>query len=101
MDDTNPFADWLLHRARLAGYDADARDTHDTHDTVSILAALALDEGLNPEQTIALARSLDVTPQEVTAAYLGQKRRPTISRLLDYPCLAALDVQLDVIARTG
>ncbi|GGV53477.1 hypothetical protein [Streptomyces spectabilis] len=100
MDDpsTNPFADWLLHRAHLAGYDPDARDTHDT---VSILAALALDEGLNPEQTIALAHSLDVTPQEVTDAYLGEMRQRTLTQLLDHPCLAALDAHLDVIARTG
>ncbi|GHE71894.1 hypothetical protein GCM10018785_45190 [Streptomyces longispororuber] len=91
------FADWLLHRARLAGYDTDADDTHLT---VSVLAAIAVDEGLSRDQTAALAHCLGVTSREVTEAYTDEMRQRRMAQLLDHPCLAELDAQLDHIART-
>ncbi|MEU8959265.1 hypothetical protein AB0C93_33835 [Streptomyces sp. NPDC048518] len=89
------FARWLLRQYRLAGHTEDV----EAHLRIVTIAAIALDAGLTPEQTAALARTLTVTPQEVTAAYTAEKRHRTLEKLLDHPGLAELDAHLDDIAR--
>ncbi|MFF1375348.1 hypothetical protein [Streptomyces sp. NPDC058308] len=99
MADRHPrgsFARWLLRHYRLAGHDAD--DT-EAHIRIVVTAAVALDAGLTPDQAAHLAHILDVTPQQVTAAYSAEIRQRTLDELLDHPGLAELDTRLDEIAR--
>lgn len=44
-------------------------------------------------------RTLAVTEEELIAAYSGEMRERMTAELLDHPDLAALDGQLDTIAR--
>ncbi|MFF3646079.1 hypothetical protein [Streptomyces sp. NPDC002564] len=90
------FARWLLRQYRLAGYDT---DDIDAHVRIVSIAAVALDEGLTPERTAELARTLAVTPHEITTAHRAEMRRRTLDRILDHPGLAALDAHLDDIVR--
>ncbi|WP_069630739.1 hypothetical protein [Streptomyces niveus] len=90
------FARWLLRHCLLAGYADDAQ----THGSVIIVASIALSDGLSPELIADLARTLAVTEEELTAAYTGEMRERMTAELLDHPDLAALDAQLDMIARS-
>ncbi|MEU6996200.1 hypothetical protein ABZ953_36820 [Streptomyces sp. NPDC046465] len=91
------FARWLLRQYRLAGHDTDDAEAHIR---IVVTAAVALDAGLTPEQATHLAHTLDVTPQQVTAAYSAEMRQRTLDQLLDHPGLAELDTHLDDIARS-
>ncbi|MGW6309083.1 hypothetical protein [Streptomyces niveus] len=89
------FARWLMHRCLLAGYADDAA----TDGMVIIVASIALSDGLSPELIADLARTLAVTEEELTAAYIGEMRERMTAELLEHPDLAALDAQLDTIAQ--
>jgi predicted PP-loop superfamily ATPase len=91
------FARWLLHQARLAGYDTDAWETHAS---IAALAAVALSDGLDTEATAGVASMLAVTPEEVTTAYIGEMRQWVLADLRAHPDLADLDAWLNELART-
>ncbi|MFD5897112.1 MULTISPECIES: hypothetical protein [unclassified Streptomyces] len=63
------------------------------------MASIALSDGLSPELIADLARTLAVTEEELTAAYTGEMRERMTAELRDHPDLAALEAQLDTIAR--
>ncbi|MFD4632151.1 hypothetical protein ACFVYR_23175 [Streptomyces sp. NPDC058284] len=94
--DRGSFARWLLRHYRLAGYDT---DDVEAHIRIVVTAAVALDTGLTPEQTTALAHTLAVTPQEITDAYATEIRQRTLEKILAHPGLAELDTHLDHITR--
>ncbi|MFI5987001.1 hypothetical protein ACIBEA_39825 [Streptomyces sp. NPDC051555] len=65
--------------------------------TVTVLTALALERGLTPDETVAVAGTLAVSPQEVTDAYINEMRQTSTEEILHHPGLAKLDTHLDAI----
>ncbi|MEV6592378.1 hypothetical protein [Streptomyces acidicola] len=86
------FARWLLDHARRAGY---AITTHGMQAMLLFVATFALTDGLDETATARVAEALDVTPQEVTDAYLHKMRQRVQRELLADPDLVQLDRQLD------
>lgn len=90
------FYHWMLRHARLMGWDIEETEHVDGIDVprsrmLLVWAAIALSEGLTPEQTAHLARGFGVSPEEVTAAYRPEMQAAAMDEILSHPDLADLD----------
>jgi hypothetical protein len=91
---------WMLHHARLMGWDLDAVEIVDgapapVHRILLVWAAIALGGGLNEQQHAHLARAFGVTEDDFRAVWQPEMRARDSAEILAHPELRDLDRDLD------